>query len=74
MVGNPVRLDGPATPLHAPPELGDDTDAVLGQVLSLSHAAIAELKALGAVSGPGIEATATDEAGAAATGPTNNEG
>ena len=50
VVSNPVRMAGVDTTAgKAPPLLGEDTDAVLEQVLGLSRARIAELKAAAVV-------------------------
>jgi len=45
----PVRVDGKATRVKASPMLGEHTDQVIGDWLGLNGAAIAALKADGAV-------------------------
>ncbi|TGG92000.1 CoA transferase [Natronospirillum operosum] len=50
LVGNPVRFDG--APLNAelgPPQLGQQTDAVLGELLGLSAEALDRLRAEGTI-------------------------
>ncbi|MDX2238232.1 MAG: CaiB/BaiF CoA-transferase family protein [Hyphomonadaceae bacterium] len=50
LVANPIRMSAtPPQALHAPPPLGADTDAVLRDALGLDDAAIAALRADGAV-------------------------
>jgi 2-methylfumaryl-CoA isomerase len=48
--GSPLRYHGTAqTPAVPSPALGEDTEAVLGELLGLSAAEVAELRAAGAV-------------------------
>jgi CoA:oxalate CoA-transferase len=50
VVGNPIKFDSKdATPRHYPPRLGQDTSAVLQDILGLSDADIDRLVASGAV-------------------------
>jgi crotonobetainyl-CoA:carnitine CoA-transferase CaiB-like acyl-CoA transferase len=50
IVNRPFKFDEPQPAPAAPPVLGQDTDAVLAEVLGLSERRIAELRAGGAVS------------------------
>jgi crotonobetainyl-CoA:carnitine CoA-transferase CaiB-like acyl-CoA transferase len=48
--GNPIKMSGVTGTISRPaPRLGEHTDAVLGDLLSLSQAQIAALRAQGAV-------------------------
>ena len=52
LIGNPLRLSQtPVTYAKAPPELGADTGAVLGQLLGLTAEAIQDLAAAGIIAG-----------------------
>jgi 2-methylfumaryl-CoA isomerase len=48
--GNPIKFDGMGRTISNPaPQLGEHTDAVLRELLSLSSVRIAELRAQGAI-------------------------
>jgi len=48
--GSPLKLSGtPTRPATAPPDLGQHTDAVLGEVLGLSPAELGRLRSAGAI-------------------------
>jgi crotonobetainyl-CoA:carnitine CoA-transferase CaiB-like acyl-CoA transferase len=50
MPGNPIKMsDIPATPSQPAPRLGEHTDAVLSELLSLSAQKIADLRRQGAI-------------------------
>jgi formyl-CoA transferase len=49
MPGWPVRVDGKPSRIKSSPVLGEHTDAVLSDWLGLNAAAVAELKADGAI-------------------------
>ena len=45
LIANPIKLsDSPVTYRHGPPVMGQDTDAVLSDVLGLDAAALAALR------------------------------
>jgi crotonobetainyl-CoA:carnitine CoA-transferase CaiB-like acyl-CoA transferase len=53
LIGNPFHIDGaaPVVPRY-PPDLGADTATVLSELLGLSPAQVAELRARGVIAGP----------------------
>lgn len=54
LVGNPINYVGvPRPPLLPPPQLGENTEEILQQVLNITSQRIEELHALGAFSPPG---------------------